>query len=105
MKLKDVLKQITFYTHQKNTWAAGNLYSIEVQLLGSLLLSIVLEQFILVTFLLFEFNHEFTLRFGALGLNDEVVVAVGAVLVGLLEFTNVLAEALLAFLADHGKLH
>ena len=67
---------------------------------ASLLLSIVLHDLVLVTPLGLELNDELTLRLGRLGFRHEVVVTVRAVLVGLLELFDLLAEHLSALLAD-----
>ena len=58
----------------------------------------------LVASLGFEVDDEFSTVLGGLGLNDIMVVAMGAVLVGLLEFFDVLAEDLFALLAGEHHL-
>ena len=79
--------------------------SLDIDLLGALLLSVILEQLILVAFLLLEFDDEFAGLLWGLGLDDEVVVAVGAVLVSLFELGDIFSKSLLALLAGHYKLH
>ena len=65
----------------------------------TLLLSHVLEHFVLVSLHLFDLNDELSFGLGGLCGNNVVIIAVGAELVSLLEFTDILAEYFLALLA------
>ena len=66
----------------------------------SALLSIVLQDLVLVTSLGLILNDELTLTLGSLGIGHEVIITVRAELVGFLELIDLLAEHLSAFLAD-----
>ena len=70
-----------------------------------LLLSVVFKHLVLVTFVLLDFDHQLALRLWRFGFNYIVVVAVGAVLVGLLELGHIFAERLLALFAQEHHLH
>ena len=56
-----------------------------------------------MSFLVLDLDDHATLGAGGLGLDDEVVVAVGAELVGLLELVNLLAEGSLALFAEENQ--
>ena len=68
-------------------------------------LPLILHYHVLVTRFHFKTNLQMTLCLRSLCFYDEMVVAMGAVLVGLFEFLDSLAEDLLALLAGKHELH
>ena len=68
-------------------------------------LPLILHYHVLVTRFHFKTNLQVTLCLRSLCFYDEMVVAMGAVLVGLFEFLDGLAEDLLALLAGEDEFH
>ena len=70
---------------------------------STLLLSVILHDFVFVALLGLELDHQFSRILRGLGLDDEVIVAMRAVFVSFLKLLDVFAENLSAFLAceDH----